>query len=80
MGNSKRGVFLGAVYGALFLAGAGTASAGPLSVAVPQEIGPPSLVQEVSHFGPPPGKQCIKWTRRFNSRHGYGHRRCVHWK
>jgi hypothetical protein len=70
---------LGAVCGAFFLAAA-PVSAGPLSVAIPQESGYASLFQEVTHFGPPPGKQCIKWTRRFNSRHGYGHRRCVHWK
>lgn len=70
---------LGAICGAFFFAVA-PVSAGPLSIAIPQDGGSARLLHEVSHFGPPPGKQCIKWTRRFNSRHGYGHRRCVHWK
>lgn len=80
MHKSIKGVPLWALCGAFFLAAAAPVSAGPLSVAIPQESGPSSLVQEAHHFGPPPGKQCIKWTRRFNSRHGYGHRRCVHWR
>lgn len=80
MRRSIKGASLGAVCGAFFLAAAAPASAGPLSVAVPQQSGSTSFVQEVRHFGPPPGTQCIKWTRRFNSRHGCGHRRCVHWK
>gem|GEM_PF-4875595 len=38
-----------------------------------------SLVQQISH-GAPPGARCIKWTRRWNHRHGFGHRRCVQWR
>jgi hypothetical protein len=79
MPKSIRSAALGAVCGAIFLAVA-PVSAGPVSIAVPQETGAMSLFQEVRHFGPPPGKQCIKWTRRFNPSHGFGHRRCVHWK
>jgi len=70
---------LGASCGALFLAAA-PVSAGPLTVAVPQGRGPMSLYQEVRHYGPPPGKQCLKWTRRFHPSLGYGHKRCVHWR
>lgn len=38
-----------------------------------------SMVQQVSH-GAPAGAKCIKWTRRWNHRHGFGHRRCVQWR
>jgi hypothetical protein len=78
MRYSLKGV-LAALCGAFFLA-AIPASAGPMSIGAPQEIGPSPLVSQVTHFGPPPGKTCIKWTRRFNSAHGFGHRRCIHWK
>jgi hypothetical protein len=71
---------LGAVFGAIFLAAAAPSSAGPLSMDISPESELTAMILQTSHFGPPPGKQCIKWTRRFNSRHGYGHRRCVHWK
>jgi hypothetical protein len=70
---------LAAVCGALFFTVA-PVSAGPLSVALPQENGASSFVQEVAHYGPPPGARCIKWTRRYNPSHGFGHRRCIHWK
>ena len=80
MSKSIKGTPLWAVCAAFLLAAATPVSAGPLNVDLPRENALSSLVQQLSHFGPPPGKQCIKWTRRFNSRHGYGHRRCVHWK
>jgi hypothetical protein len=79
MGKLTGLLAVGAVCGSFFLASA-PVSAGPLSVSVPQESAATSFFQEVRHFGPPPGKQCIKWTRRFNSAHGFGHRRCIHWK
>ncbi|WP_424363259.1 hypothetical protein [Methylocystis parvus] len=37
-----------------------------------------SLVQQV--HAAPAGAKCIKWTRRWNTRHGFGHRRCVQWR
>jgi hypothetical protein len=37
------------------------------------------LVQQISH-GAPAGARCVKWTRRWNTRHGVGHRRCVQWR
>jgi hypothetical protein len=37
-----------------------------------------SSVQKVSHTTQT--GQCIKWTRRWNTRHGFGHRRCVQWR
>jgi hypothetical protein len=80
MRKSIKAACLGAVCGAFFLAAAAPGSAGPLNVAVPPENGSTSLVQEVKHYDPPPGTQCIKWVRRYSSSHGFGHRRCVHWK
>jgi len=38
-----------------------------------------SVVQQTT-FAAPPGKRCVKWTRRWNTRHGFGRRRCVHWR
>ncbi len=37
-----------------------------------------SGVQTASHTTQ--AKQCVKWTRRWNTRHGFGHRRCVQWR
>lgn len=37
-----------------------------------------SLVQQVR--AAPAGARCIKWTRRWNTRHGFGHRRCIQWR
>lgn len=28
----------------------------------------------------PSASRCVKWTRRWNHRHGFGHRRCVQWR
>jgi hypothetical protein len=76
--KSLKPFLMSAVCGGFVLAAATCASAAPLAVAIPQQDA--SLVQSVRHFGPPPGKECVKWTRRFNSAHGFGHRRCIHWK
>jgi hypothetical protein len=72
---------LNAVIGALFLI-APTSEATALSAATDlseQGASPSSLVQQVSH-GAPAGTRCMKWTRRWNTRHGFGHRRCVQWR
>lgn len=44
-----------------------------------RETAASSLVQQTT-FGPPPGARCIKWTRRWTTRHGFGRRRCVQWR
>lgn len=41
-------------------------------------VSAPPLVQQATHI--PAGSRCIKWTRRWNTRHGFGHRRCVQWR
>ncbi|WP_363350209.1 hypothetical protein [Methylocystis echinoides] len=38
-----------------------------------------SIVEKTAHTTPA-GKNCVKWTRRWNTRHGFGHRRCVQWR
>ncbi len=73
-------ILFGALCGAFFFAATAPGSAGPLSVAVPQLGAESSILRILHQYGLPPGKQCIKWTRRFSSTHGFGHRRCVHWK
>jgi len=48
------------------------------SAAQLDDAGASSLVQQV--HAAPAGARCIKWTRRWNTRHGFGHRRCVQWR
>jgi len=57
---------------------ASPASSAPLSVAIPLEDGVASVM--LAKYGPPEGKKCLKWTRRYGPTHGFGHRRCAHWK
>lgn len=68
---------LGVACGALFLMT--PASAAPLNVTAPLD-GSSSIIQIVDKYGPPPGKKCLKWTRRYHPSLGFGHRRCVQWK
>ena len=77
--NLKTTLF-GAICGAFLFAATAPASAGPLSAAVPQEDGgSTSLVQHAKSHHPAYGRKCLHWQRRWNSRHGYGRRRCTHW-
>jgi hypothetical protein len=76
-----KGIIIGA-FGAALLFAAAPASAGALSS--PASLGDDgasasSLIPTVSH-GVPAGARCVKWTRRWNMRHGFGHRRCVQWR
>ena len=67
---------------AAFLATALPAEASPLSSGAAIDVqasSATSLLQEAA-FGPPAGRRCIKWTRRWNPRHGIGVRRCVQWR
>lgn len=68
----------GAVCGMLLLAATPSGSA-VLPSGVNADAFAVAGLQKATHTTPA-GKQCLKWTRRFNSRHGYGHRRCVHWR
>ncbi len=75
MRKAIMGLCLGA-FGVAF--SATVAAAAPVSVIPPKDA--VALAATTVKYGPPPGKECIKWTRRFSSSHGFGHRRCVHWK
>lgn len=66
-----------AVFGASFFIVA-PASAAPSVVAAPAVETPFTLA--AGKYGPPGGKHCVKWTRRYHSSLGFGHRRCIHWK
>jgi hypothetical protein len=75
-----KAVLFGAVGATLLFAAA------PASAAMPSDFAPvtgdgasSSLVQKISHTVPA-GARCVKWTRRWNTRHGFGHRRCVQWR
>jgi hypothetical protein len=76
-----RGILFGAV-GATLLFAAAPASAAMLSDSAAVDgygVASSSLVQKISHTTPA-GARCVKWTRRWNTRHGVGHRRCVQWR
>jgi hypothetical protein len=75
-----KGMIFGGFCAALFFAAA-PASAGVLSspAALDEGASVSSLVQTVHHTTPA-GARCVKWTRRWNTRHGVGHRRCVQWR
>jgi hypothetical protein len=78
MRKSIEAACLMTICSALSLATIQQGSAGPLSAAGSLETR--SLVEEARHYMPPPGKECIKWTRRYHPSHGFGHKRCVHWR
>ena len=79
MKGFNKAKFAAALCGA-FLFGGG-AWAGPMSAAIPQsKEGLAPLVAQARQYPPPAGKTCLKWTRRWHSSLGMGHRRCVHWK
>jgi hypothetical protein len=76
LNHIKKGIFSVAC-GAFLLGAPLEASAAP-NLYIPQGVaGPVSFVQQSHYHGP--HKTCLKWTRRWNTRHGVGHRRCVHW-
>jgi hypothetical protein len=74
----KASIF-GAVCGAFILMGAASQAAALSGVADLNEVSALPMIQQVHHTTPA-GAQCIKWTRRWNTRHGVGHRRCVQWR
>ncbi len=80
MGKSFKASLFGAVCGMLLFAGPSSAGVVPSGV-TPDENGVSafSLTQQVSRQTPA-GARCVKWTRRWNTRHGFGHRRCVQWR
>lgn len=75
-----KGIIFGGFCASL-LFGAAPASAVMLSdsAALDERATASSLIQTVSHTTPA-GARCVKWTRRWNTRHGVGHRRCVQWR
>jgi hypothetical protein len=81
MGINLKAPLFASVCGALLLVATPSISAVLSGAADLREEGAStsSLVQQVSH-GAPAGKRCVKWTRRWNTRHGVGHRRCVQWR
>lgn len=64
---------------AFFIAAAPSYSAALSNVDDLREEAVSLAVQQVSH-ATPAGARCVKWSRRWNPRHGVGHRRCVRWR
>lgn len=77
MGRTLTTSLFGAAVGVLLFAApsvAGTLPSGVTSNSVA------TLSQATLVHATPAGARCVKWTRRWNTRHGFGHRRCVQWK
>jgi hypothetical protein len=81
MHSNPRAPLVGAICAA-FLASALPAEASLLSSGFGLDAQSPNVssVVEDAVYGPPAGKRCLKWTRRWNTRHGIGVRRCVQWR
>lgn len=81
MGWNPKPALFGAVCGALLLASTPSISAALSSAADLNGDGLSysSIVQQAA-FDAPAGKRCLKWTRRWNPRHGFGRRRCIQWR
>lgn len=70
----------GALCGAaLFAAPFGAAAFSGGADSSPASVSEIPAIQQVAATAPA-GKRCVKWTRRWNNRHGFGHRRCVQWR
>ncbi len=81
MPKDMKAALFGALCGGLLIAASPSNSA-VLSNAADlraDRVSASSLVEQVAH-GAPAGSRCVKWTRRWNTRHGFGHRRCVQWR
>ncbi|GLI93565.1 hypothetical protein [Methylocystis echinoides] len=74
--NIKISLF-GAVCGAFLLASAASHATVISGLGAPGASALP-LTDQVA-FNPATDR-CLKWTRRWNTRHGFARRRCVHWR
>ena len=72
---------IGGAICAAFLASALPAGAGVLSGSAIDTATPAATYSvQLTAYGAPAGARCLKWTRRWNPRHGIGVRRCVRWR
>jgi hypothetical protein len=74
----KASIF-GVACSAFLLIGTASQAAVLSGVADLNEVAVFPMTQQVHHTTPA-GAKCVKWTRRWNTRHGFGHRRCVQWR
>lgn len=77
MGRLLKTSFFGAACGLLLFAA--PSQAGTLPSGVSQESIATTSQLTLVHAAPA-GARCVKWTRRYNMRHGFAHRRCVQWR
>jgi hypothetical protein len=77
MGNNLKASLLGAACGMLLFAAPSVAGTLPSGVSHEDvsALAPTTLVHAA-----PAGATCLKWTRRWNTRHGVGKRRCIQWR
>lgn len=77
MGRTLETAFFGAAFGMLLFVApseAGTLPIGKTSDSVS------ALSQSTLVHSKPTGARCVKWTRRWNTRHGFGRRHYVQWR
>ena len=79
MSKYFKGPLFGSICGLLLLSATPSDAVALSGVADLNEVSSVPQVLQVSH-GVPTGARCVKWTRRWNTRHGVGHRRCVQWR
>ncbi len=80
MNKLFKSVLAAVAMAAVPLADAEVASAAPVGGSLMLERASDQLIQQITSHQAASGKKCLKWSRRWNTRHGVGRRRCVHWK
>jgi hypothetical protein len=78
MSRLLKAPLFGAVCGMMLFAAPSNAAI--VSGGLGSDAGASALVQQIVQSTAPEGKKCLKYNRRFNTAHGFGHRRCIHWK
>ncbi len=78
--NPKLALFGGVCAVLLFASTSSISAAVSMSAPLGGEALSLSSSAQKTAFEAPAGKRCIKWTRRWNTRHGFGRRRCVQWR
>lgn len=79
---NRSATWSGVLCGAFLFVAAAPASATPFGAGLVRDdaASASSILHLAKKYDAPTGKRCIKWNRRWNPSHGFGHRRCIHWK
>jgi hypothetical protein len=72
-----KGIMFGGFCASMLFAAAPASAAALSNPAALDEVASASSLVQTVHHTTPAGATCVKWTRRWNTSHGVGHRRCV---